>query len=293
MVSLRIDIQKKDLWLVSAIFVFIVGAGVVVAYNNNMNVGTPDEMGHSAGEIDVYFNGTLRSLQGALNVIDSGGQFGGGGMSFGDWESTDSGQQTCNGGSCTGAALIDNVVYQAETDGIVISYVNSGFDRWVLGFTDGVDATTRVVGANMNGYNHVASITMPVKKGDYWNVSTNGGVNVLWMPIVSGGGSGGGSYVSPWTFFGSDILGDTINHNLGTTNIIVHIFGANNTAGTDMFISGDTSTHQNQPDYAVGVRDITTNSFKIYAGGGLLKPNTGGDVEKFTNGYYKVVVIAV
>ena len=48
MVSLRVDIKKKDLWLLSAIVVFLVGVGFVVAYGS----GDPVLHGHDASEIE-------------------------------------------------------------------------------------------------------------------------------------------------------------------------------------------------------------------------------------------------
>ena len=48
----NINIQKKDLWLLSAIMVFLVGVGVVISYNPSGTGGTPSIMGHSADEIE-------------------------------------------------------------------------------------------------------------------------------------------------------------------------------------------------------------------------------------------------
>jgi len=50
MVSLKIDIQKKDLWFLSAIIVFLIGVGFVVAYNSG---GPARVMGHSFDEIEL------------------------------------------------------------------------------------------------------------------------------------------------------------------------------------------------------------------------------------------------
>ncbi len=44
----NINIQKKDLWLLSAIMVFLVGVAVVVAYGS----GQPTVHGHDAGEVE-------------------------------------------------------------------------------------------------------------------------------------------------------------------------------------------------------------------------------------------------
>ncbi len=47
----KINIQKKDLWLLSAVIVFLVGVGYVIAYTNDGS-GTPNIMGHSFDELE-------------------------------------------------------------------------------------------------------------------------------------------------------------------------------------------------------------------------------------------------
>lgn len=80
MVELRVNIAKKDLWLISAICVLIVGLGVVVAYNVGMSGGIPDEMGHSSDEVDVNIVGQgVMGLQDAINAGYLGNGSGGGG----------------------------------------------------------------------------------------------------------------------------------------------------------------------------------------------------------------------
>jgi len=49
---INIQIKKKDLWLLSAIFIFLVGVGFIVAYNPSGTGGNPAIMGHSADEIE-------------------------------------------------------------------------------------------------------------------------------------------------------------------------------------------------------------------------------------------------
>ena len=56
MVKINLEIKKKDLWLVSAIFVFMLGIGLVIGFGSN----SPTIMGHDFGEID--------GLQDALNT---------------------------------------------------------------------------------------------------------------------------------------------------------------------------------------------------------------------------------
>ena len=48
MVKININIKKKDLWLLSAIMIFLIGVGYVVAYGGNQ----PIVMGHSFGELE-------------------------------------------------------------------------------------------------------------------------------------------------------------------------------------------------------------------------------------------------
>lgn len=48
--SISIKIQKKDLWLIAAIMVFLIGVGYVVAWGS----GNPSVMGHSIDEISGY-----------------------------------------------------------------------------------------------------------------------------------------------------------------------------------------------------------------------------------------------
>jgi hypothetical protein len=53
--TINIKIEKKDLWLMSAIMIFLIGVGYVVAYNTNWktNPGDPAVMGHTPDEIIV------------------------------------------------------------------------------------------------------------------------------------------------------------------------------------------------------------------------------------------------
>jgi|APSaa5957512622_1039677.scaffolds.fasta_scaffold97859_2 hypothetical protein len=47
-----INIHKKDFWLISAILVFIVGIGLIIAYNPGLTGGTPSVHGHSVDEVE-------------------------------------------------------------------------------------------------------------------------------------------------------------------------------------------------------------------------------------------------
>ena len=158
MVKININIQKKDLWLISAIAVFFVGVGVVIAYDwdypGASEAGLPAIHGHTANEL--------------FNV--SGG---GGGMSFGNWV------------DLTPQIVSNNVSDTASSDGIVVA---RGDGLTITGETP--IGTVRVwnppAGGQSNGF------SMPVKSGDSWRVSNIGGTesqkSVYWLPIVSGGG---------------------------------------------------------------------------------------------------------
>lgn len=60
-ISFNITFQKKDLWLLSAIFVFLIGVGFVVAYDKGYSGAVPGSrasiMGHTANEIDGNLSG--------------------------------------------------------------------------------------------------------------------------------------------------------------------------------------------------------------------------------------------
>ena len=49
--DLIIHFKKKDLFLITAIFIFIVGSGIIIAYNPG-GTATPSVLGHSMNEID-------------------------------------------------------------------------------------------------------------------------------------------------------------------------------------------------------------------------------------------------
>ncbi|MDD5192833.1 MAG: hypothetical protein PHH54_04880 [Candidatus Nanoarchaeia archaeon] len=79
MVSLKVNIHKKDLWLLSAIVVFLVGVAYVIAYNPNWQTspGNPAVMGHTPDEIEgggwvhsgaVIFSGDCPSNWTSLNT---------------------------------------------------------------------------------------------------------------------------------------------------------------------------------------------------------------------------------
>lgn len=67
MVSLNINFQKKDLWLLSAIVVFLIGVGFVIATNGQ----TPlwQIHGHSSGEVEGINLGSWTDKDNAGNAL--------------------------------------------------------------------------------------------------------------------------------------------------------------------------------------------------------------------------------
>ncbi|HDP36858.1 MAG TPA: hypothetical protein ENN27_03170 [Candidatus Atribacteria bacterium] len=89
-------------------------------------------------------------------------------------------------------------VYQAATDGFVMCHIlatlSSDSEEWVSGYTDANSSpTTRRAGcatgrvSNYDGYIRQNSFLMPVKKGDYWKVVSEGNntptITIYWIPL--------------------------------------------------------------------------------------------------------------
>lgn len=64
-----INIQKKDLWLLAAVVVFLTGGVYVIAYGSN----NPQLHGHDASEAMVNIGGVDKTLQQAINDGDFSG----------------------------------------------------------------------------------------------------------------------------------------------------------------------------------------------------------------------------
>jgi len=184
MVKINIDIQKKDLWLISVIFVFLIGGGFVIAFGDysgneaGVNGHTSDEM-----MVDVPDYGTM-TLQNAISNKLLGNNSGTG-LSFGEWE-----------------VKSDDTIYHATSDGlVVVEKPNDGGSGDIIGLTDGdSDPSTVRVRAGWSDFARGAGFTMPVKKDDYWK--TQNALNIYWIPIVSGGSSGGSPNNCEWVTVG-------------------------------------------------------------------------------------------
>lgn len=80
---------------------------------------------------------------------------------------------------------------QAITDGFVIAYGTMGNGNFIKGFTDSnTDPTTQRAhtqsygGIGSSGASYIQTITMPVKKNDYWKIVTSTSpITVYWIPL--------------------------------------------------------------------------------------------------------------
>ena len=180
MVKININIQKKDLWLISAIFVFLVGVGLVIGAWD-----TGKTMFHNSEDVKVTIDSLDYSLQEAL---DDG--LIGGGMSFGSWITIGT---LAIGGTET---MVVNNVYQSQTDGIITVYgVGSHGGGSVRILTGGNNPpTTRRTGEGAGYVNYGHGASSPVKSGDYFMIEVTGSWDttpeIYWLPIISSGGSG-------------------------------------------------------------------------------------------------------
>jgi len=151
----NINIQKKDLWLLSAIMVFLVGVGFVISYNPSGTGGAPSIMGHSADEIE-------------------------GGTGFGAWTNQDSDSNS----------LVIGVTYSATSDGFVMAYLTPAASRIIYAYTDSNNPPTTiravVASAHAADGNPKGALTMPVKKGDYWRITGSSPDAMYWIPLGNG-----------------------------------------------------------------------------------------------------------
>jgi hypothetical protein len=142
----------------------------------NVGIGTT-----SPGE-KLTVTGTIESTTGGIKFPDGTLQTTAaeGGV-FGSWTNRDSVNNT----------LVKDATYNATSDGFVSVYVTA-FTVEVYGYTDSSNPPTTLrfiaSAAHAATGNPKGSFTMPVRKGDYWKVTTNTGSpdSIQWLPIGSG-----------------------------------------------------------------------------------------------------------
>jgi hypothetical protein len=81
-----------------------------------------------------------------------------------------------------------NTVYLAEADGFVVAYGTVAGDNEFYGYTDSSNPPTTILTAfsdkGGDASDSTGSITMPVRKGEYWKVTVAyGTVSVSWIPL--------------------------------------------------------------------------------------------------------------
>lgn len=109
-----------------------------------------------------------------------------------------------------------NTVHQASSDGMVVAIMHGTSQAGIQGFTDSSNPPTTV---RLNTYSWAtsggsASLTMPVKAGDYWKVTTAysaANTSVYWVPLSAGGNS-------MWQASSGNLYYNTGNLGLGTAN---------------------------------------------------------------------------
>lgn len=127
------------------------------------------------------------AVTGTLPVAN-GGTGSTSGWVFGAWTT----QQNDVGGAGV-ANYTKDLIYLAATDGFVLAEASGAGETacGVTGYTDSSNppTTIRIVSSKATGGGGPSmntSITMPVKKGDYWKVAATGTVSrIIWMPIGS------------------------------------------------------------------------------------------------------------
>jgi len=170
--KLEVNIEKRYAYGIIGLLILVFGFLVVNAYGTS----TPAVFGHSAGEIEEADPTVPDSIKdgiawGELSGIPGGFEDGiddeGEEKMFGGWESKEG-----------------NTIYQALTDGFVVAHIYSSSGRIITGYTDGNNppSTRRVINEG-DGNVGSASITMPVRQGNYWRIEVTGAVTVYWIPF--------------------------------------------------------------------------------------------------------------
>jgi len=218
MVSLKVNFKKKDLWLLSAIIVFLVGVGYVIAIGS----GNYMVQGHDASE-----------LTGVCKTDGTGCPTSvGGSLAFGAW--VDISSTPIDGSSQT----------PFSSDGFIVTYGNS-YNSIII---DTPDGTTRCKLELGHGNDRTGNMC-PIKKGDTWSIWSNvaGGLTIYWIPIVSGSSGSFGS----WTT--TDSLGNIlVADSVYKADCDGFISFSADSAGTGTFIYTDSS---NPPTTAVAGSD--------------------------------------
>ena len=144
------------------VFVFSASATTPTGYTNYKRIGK-------------FYNATASVLDILPGTVVTDGD-----TSFGEW--TTQQNDVADGGVAT---YTKDLIYLAESDGFVVAHAEDTQAR-LVGLTDGSNPPTTIrarVGDN-TAISSQASITMPVRKGDYWKItySPTGPPTIFWLP---------------------------------------------------------------------------------------------------------------
>jgi hypothetical protein len=150
-----------------------------------------------------------------------------------------------SGASAGGSALTEggfgsyemksaDTVYEAETDGFIVSWAAHSF---YLAQVEAANPPTVTVAQSEGATSSAArpSLTIPVKKGEYWRIVTYSGntPTVRWMPVAFSTGGGGSSEASAKGML--DGWPDAIQCSTGSSNFNTFILYGRNPAGTEIY----------------------------------------------------------
>jgi len=83
-----------------------------------------------------------------------------------------------------GAPYVKDTVYQAPSDGFVVAQSNGNGNT--VGYTDSFTPPTTLRQSNFGSPGTISSISLPVKKGEYWEVARLVGgttTTIFWIPL--------------------------------------------------------------------------------------------------------------
>lgn len=109
-----------------------------------------------------------------------------------------------------------NAVHQAASDGLVVAIMHGSSQAGIDGYTDSSNppTTRRLHSYSWASSGGSSSLTMPVKAGDYWRVTTSYSIastSVYWIPLSAGGDS-------LWQASAGNLYYNSGNMGLGTAN---------------------------------------------------------------------------
>jgi len=111
----------------------------------------------------------------------------GGAPGLGIVQNTSNGNILLSGALGTWQGKTTGVVYQAASDGFVIGYASGtgGVNMSAYSDSNNPPTTLRQYVLSPGSGNGAVSICMPVRKGDYWEVTYGGAVapTILWLPL--------------------------------------------------------------------------------------------------------------